>query len=211
MKIHDVSLLIEPGMVVWPGDPEVELYRVSKIEEGANANVSHMRLGVHTGTHVDAPYHFLADGRKVETLALEALIGPVQVVDVGEMVDELNEAVLRSAGLAEGVERVLFKTRNSAHWQRGERSFQTNFVAIPADGAAYLAGRGIQLVGVDYLSVAPYKNSRPTHEILLRAGMVLLEGVNLSGIAAGWYELCCLPMRLAGSDGAPARTVLIER
>jgi arylformamidase len=211
MKIHDISLTIAPGMVVWPGDPAVERYRVAKIEEGANANVSHMHLGVHTGTHVDAPYHFLKDGCSVETLALDALIGPVQVVDVGVEVDSLNAAVLQAAGIAEGIERVLFKTRNSMYWQRQEPVFQTDFVAIPADGAAYLVERGIRLVGVDYLSVAPFKNSRPTHEILLQAGMILLEGVDLSNVAAGFYELCCLPMKLLGSDGAPARTVLIER
>jgi len=211
MKIHDISLTVAPGMVVWPGDPAVELYRVAKIEEGANANVSHMHLGVHTGTHVDAPYHFLNDGSKVETLALDALIGSAQVVAVDETVNLLDAAVLQAAGIAEGIERVLFKTRNSRYWQRGEAVFQTDFVAIPADGAAYLVERGIRLVGVDYLSVAPFKNSRPTHEILLKAGMVLLEGVDLSEVSAGFYDLYCLPMKLLGSDGAPARTVLIEK
>lgn len=211
MRIHDISLTVTPNLPTWPGDPKVELERVEKIEDGANANVSRLSAGVHTGTHVDAPFHFLADGTAVDTLPLEILFGAVQVVELGDQVDLITAEVIQSAGLIHGVERILFKTRNSAFWARGETEFQTGFVAISAEGAEYLVQQGIQLVGIDYLSIAPFKNSRPTHQILLKAKIVVIEGLDLSKISPGVYQLACLPLKLGGSDGAPARTVLIEQ
>jgi arylformamidase len=211
MRIHDISLTVTPSLPTWPGDPKVELERVEKIEDGANANVSRLCAGVHTGTHVDAPFHFLSDGTAVDTLPLDVLFGAVQVVELGDLVDLITADVIQAAGLIHGVERVLFKTRNSKFWAHGETDFQTNFVAISADGAEYLVQQGIQLVGIDYLSIAPYKNSRPTHQILLKAKIVVIEGLNLSEIKPGVYQLACLPLKLGGSDGAPARTVLIEQ
>ena len=211
MRIHDISLTVTPKLPTWPGDPKVELERVEKIEDGANANVSRMSIGVHTGTHVDAPFHFLADGASIETLPLEVLFGAVQVIELASDVDLITAEVLQSASLIQGVTRVLFKTRNSQYWARGKTEFQTGFVGISADGAEFLVKQGIQLVGIDYLSIAPYKQSKPTHQILLRAKIVVLEGVDLSQIKAGVYQLVCLPLKLGGSDGAPARTVLIEQ
>lgn len=211
MKIYDVTLTMTPEMVVWPGDDQIVLERVSKIEEGANHNGSRMEMGVHSGTHVDSPFHFLADGYGVDQLPLEMLIGPCQVVELPDTVDMINVDVLVSAGLKPGVQRVLFKTRNSKIWTRDEKTFQEDFVAVAADGAEYLVWQGVKLIGIDYLSMAPYKNSRETHQILLSHEVVLLEGVDLSQVPAGEYELVCLPMKLGGSDGAPARTVLIDR
>ena len=211
MRIHDISLTVTPKLPTWPGDPKVDLERVEKIEDGANANVSRMSIGVHTGTHVDAPFHFLADGTSIETLPLEVLFGAVQVIELGSDVDLITAEVIQSASLIQGVTRVLFKTRNSQYWARGETEFQTGFVGISADGAEFLVKQGIQLVGIDYLSIAPYKQSKPTHQILLQAKIVVLEGVDLSQIKAGVYQLACLPLKLGGSDGAPARTVLIEQ
>ena len=211
MRIHDISLTVTSNLPTWPGDPKVELERVEKIEDGANANVSRLSAGVHTGTHVDAPFHFLADGTTVDTLPLDILFGAVQVVELGDQVDLITAEVIQSAGLIHGVERILFKTRNSAFWARGETEFQTGFVAISADGAEYLVQQGIRLVGIDYLSIAPFKNSRPTHQILLKAKIVVIEGLDLSQIKPGVYQLACLPLKLGGSDGAPARTVLIEQ
>jgi len=210
MKFYDITLTIKPSMPVWPGDPQVNLERVSKIEEGANANVSKLSLSVHTGTHMDAPYHFLPEGKSIDTLPLDILIGPAQVVQLPDEVETITAAVLEKAGIGEGVERLLIKTRNSAYWTNPDDSFKTGFVAVEADGAAYLVKRGIKLVGIDYLSIAPYKRSRPTHEILLKASMVILEGANLAAVPAGFYQLICLPMKLGGSDGSPARAVLIE-
>ncbi|MHB1119237.1 MAG: cyclase family protein [Bellilinea sp.] len=211
MRFHDISVTVTSMLPTWPGDPKVELDRVEKIEEGANANVSRVAMGVHTGTHVDAPYHFLEDGTTVDTLPLDILIGSVQVVDLGDQVDLITADVLQKASIIPGVSRILFKTRNSQIWERGETEFQTSFVGISADGAEYLVSKGIQLVGIDYLSIAPYKNSRPTHQILLNAKVIIIEGLDLSNVKAGVYQLVCLPLKLGGSDGAPARTVLIEQ
>lgn len=211
MRFHDISVTVTSKLPTWPGDPNVELERVEKIEAGANANVSRVAMGVHTGTHVDAPYHFLEDGTTVDTLPLDILIGSVQVVDLGDQVDLITADVLQKANIIPSVSRILFKTRNSQIWERGETEFQTGFVGISADGAEYLVLKGIQLVGIDYLSIAPYKNSRPTHQILLKAKMIIIEGLDLSKIQAGVYQLVCLPLKLGGSDGAPARTVLIEQ
>jgi arylformamidase len=186
MKIHDVSLTIHPGMVVWPSDPPVTLERKSKIEEGANANVSRLDLGVHTGTHVDAPYHFLPSGSRVDALDLDMLIGPVYLAELPESAGVVDAAAIRSAGIPDGVTRLLFKTRNSALWARDERQFQTGFAGITKDGAEALVSMGVQLVGIDYLSIAPYKQSRPTHEVLLGAKMVIIEGLDLSSVGAGW-------------------------
>lgn len=210
MRIHDVSLTVSQNLVTWPGDPSIELERVEKIEEGANANVSRVTMGVHTGTHVDAPFHFVAGGTTIETLPLDVLVGAVQVVDLGDQVDVITKEVLQKAHLIHDVTRILFKTRNSQIWARGEKAFQPEFVGIDASGAEYLVQLGIQLVGIDYLSVAPYKQSKPTHQILLNAKIVIIEGLDLSAIQAGVYELVCLPIKLSGSDGAPARTILIE-
>jgi arylformamidase len=210
MKIHDVTLTIHERMPVWPGDPSVDLHRISKIEEGANANVSFLALGVHTGTHVDAPYHFLMEGKYVDALLLDILIGPTTVVGIDSSINEINESVVKALNLKPGITRILFKTRNSAFWQENNAEFQPGFVGISEDGALELVKRGIKLVGIDYLSIAPYKRSRPTHEVLLKAELVVIEGLNLSQVIPGEYNLYCLPLKLAHTDGAPARVVLIE-
>jgi arylformamidase len=211
MTIHDISLTISPDLPVWPGDPPIRLERVQRMEEGANANVTHASLGVHVGTHVDAPYHFLGgDADTVDRLPLDALIGPALVVSLPE-VRRITADVLEQIDLPAGVSRLLFKTRNSTLWARGEASFQEDFVALSADAAKWLVARNVQLVGVDYLSVAPFHESVPTHRILLSAGVIIVEGLDLSGVEPGDYTLCCLPLKIKGSDGAPARAVLVER
>jgi len=210
MKIHDITLTLSPELPVWPGDPKVELKQVTFIPKGDSCNISHLAMSVHAGTHVDAPYHFLNDGKTVETLPLEALIGAVCVIQVADAVDKLTRAVLEHAEIPEDAERILFKTRNSAIWAR-EKTFQNEFVAITADGAEWLSARNLRLIGMDYLSVAPFGDATDTHQTLLRKGIVLLEGVNLSQIKPGCYELFCLPLKLSKSDGAPARVVLIEK
>jgi arylformamidase len=210
MKIIDISLSITPGMPVWPGDEKVTLERRAKIEEGANANVSFLAASAHTGTHVDAPYHFLADGKKVDELSLDSLIGPVQVVQIPRNELVINAAVIEKLKLEPVVERILFKTTNSELWARPEDPFNQHFIGVDESGARALVERKVKLVGIDYLSVSPYKKSRPTHEVLLGAGVVILEGVNLTDVSVGKYMLYCLPLKLKGADGAPARAVLIE-
>jgi arylformamidase len=186
------------------------LERVNKIEEGANSNVSRLVMSVHAGTHVDAPVHFLPGEKGVDGLSLDTLIGPAQLIELPDEVDTITEFSLKTIELLPETRRVLFKTRNSKLWAKKNHLFNKDFVAISADGAEFLVKNGIHLVGVDYLSVSPYKNSRPTHNIFLKAGVVLLEGLNLSEVPSGSYELICLPLKLGGSDGAPARAVLIS-
>jgi arylformamidase len=208
MKFWDISLPISQGIPVWPGDPEISIKRVSKIEDGANANVSRMDIGCHTGTHVDAPYHFLPDGKTIETLPLDALIGPVQVIRIPDDISVITEDVVLACGIRKGTNRVLFKTYNSAFWKKYGSQFRTEFAGIDDTGAQALVDMGVKLVGLDYLSVSPYKKSRPTHEAFLKASVVLLEGVDLSAVEPGDYNLVCLPLKIQGADGAPARAVL---
>jgi len=165
-------------------------------------------MGVHTGTHVDAPFHFLPDGYTVDKLDLSLLAGRAYVLHLQD-VDLITASVLDNAQIPPRTRRVLFKTRNSDYWASGSPDFQTEFVGISEDGAEYLVRRGVKLVGVDYLSVAPYGQSRPTHEILLSAGVVIVEGLDLSEVSQGRYTIYCLPLKLAKSDGAPARAILI--
>jgi arylformamidase len=209
MRIVDISLPISPELPVWPGDPPVEIEKLSSIIDGADANVSKISCGVHMGTHVDAPYHFIDSGQGIETLALEVLIGPAFVLDlIGT--DTINRQALEGQDIPAGVERLLFKTRNSMYWATGVKSFQEDFVAVDESGADWLVEQGVKLVGVDYLSVAPFDAGVPTHQTLLRHGVVIVEGLDLSSAAAGWYDLACLPLKIIASDGAPARAVLMS-
>lgn len=208
--IYDLTLTVRNEMAVWPGDPQVHLERIHKIEEGSNSNVTQMNLSVHTGTHMDAPVHFIPGAKSIETLPLEVLIGPAQVVQLADTVSLITAKEIESAGIQPGVTRVLFKTRNSQIWQAENPPFETGFVAVSADGAEALVKMGIRLVGIDYLSIAPFKQSKQPHQILLRAGMVIAEGLNLSQVQPGRYTLICLPLKLGGSDGSPARVVLVD-
>jgi len=211
MKIFDISLPLSPDLPVWPGDDPFQLEQAESMDEGADANVSRLSGGVHIGTHVDAPHHFLNDGRTIESLPLDVLTGPCYVTQLPDGVEAITAEALDGMSLPENPTRILFGTSNSRLWARGETEFQEDFVAVSEDGAEWLVGRGIQLVGVDYLSVAPYHDSVPTHRVLLEAGVVVVEGLDLSAVVRGFYELYCLPLKLLGSEGAPARAILIQR
>jgi arylformamidase len=210
MRIYDISLPISAALPTWPGDPPLELELIESMERGAHANVSRIASSVHLGTHVDAPHHFLNDGRTVDLLPLDILTGLCYVAQLPDAMDAITEEVLEGIPIAEGTERLLFGTRNSHLWARGETAFQEDFVAITEDGADWLVEHGIKLVGVDYLSVAPYGDSVPTHTVLLKAGVIIVEGLNLSQVLRGFYHLYCLPLKLAGAEGAPARAILIS-
>jgi arylformamidase len=196
--IHDVSVPLRTGMVVYPGDPAMSITRAMSLAAGDIANVSQMELGVHTGTHVDAPLHFFDGARAVDALDLDALVGPAQVVEVTGPGD------IEADSVPEGAERVLFKTRNSAAW--AEEAFYEDYSSISPECAARLVEAGVRLVGVDYLSVG----SVETHQTLLQAGVIAVEGLDLREIEPGGYTLICLPLKLVGSDGAPARAILID-
>ena len=210
MRIYDVTVSVSPAMPVWPNNPGVELERMNEIEAGANSNVSRLAMGVHSGTHVDAPVHFIQGTPGVDTLKLEILIGRASVIHLPRVV-RVTAPDLAAAKISPRTKRLLIKTRNSDFWANGDREFHTDYVGVGPDAAEWLVRRGIQLVGVDYLSVAPWKESRPTHEILLKAGVVVVEGLNLSTVKPGLYQFICLPLKLIGCDGAPARAVLIKQ
>lgn len=210
MRIYDVSLPISGKLTTWPGDPKIIIDRFSKIEAGADANVTQISMCVHVGTHVDAPFHFLGgDTLTVERLPLNLLTGRAYVLQLPDEVDSIDSDILKKAQIPPRVRRLLFKTRNSTMWLRAEAEFQRDFVAISADGAQFLVERGTKLVGVDYLSVAPFSAPVPTHRILLQAGIAVVEGLDLSKVSPGRYSMYCLPLKIAGADGAPARVILI--
>lgn len=210
MRIYDVTIPINHSIPVWPGDPQPSIQRISKMEDGDESNISKISMSVHIGTHVDAPFHFLGGKTAtVEKLPLNQLIGRAYVLHLPDEVDQITAPVLEAAEIPPRTRRLLFKTRNSQIWKNHHGNFVEDFVAITQDGAEYLVDKGIKLVGVDYLSVAPFTASTETHQILLRAGMVIIEGLDLSEVSQGRYSLYCLPLRIEGADGAPARAILI--
>jgi arylformamidase len=210
MAWQDISLPISDTLVRWPGDPDIEIKRVASLEDGDPVNVSMLSMGVHAGTHVDAPLHFLDNASPVDFMDLEALIGPARVVHLTQE-GHIGAEQLNSVGLPPATERLLFRTRNSDRWTHPSAPFDERFVAIAEDGARWLVDHGVRLVGVDYLSVAPWEASEATHRILLSAGVVIVEGLDMTGVSAGAYDLICLPLKLMGAEGSPARAVLRER
>lgn len=205
MTLHDVSVPIEPGMVIYHDNPGFSIQLDSAIASGATANVSKITMGAHTGTHVDGPRHFYDGGPGTEALDLGAMIGPCAVVEIPDRgLDPIDRACLEAAGIADGAERVLLKTTNSSLWERNE--FTHDFIRLDGSGAEYVLERGIRLIGIDYLSIG----DPDAHRALLGAPVVALEGLDLRGIDPGPYDLICLPLRLQGSDGAPSRVVLAE-
>lgn len=205
----DISLTISPDLPHWPGSPLTELTRRRDMAQGDSVNDSVLTCGVHTGTHVDAPLHFLADGADVTDLSLEALIGPAIVAVLPE-VEAITARDLEALNLPPDTRRLLLRTRNSESWQRGDRAFCPDFVALTTDAAHWVVARGIRLIGIDYLSIQRFRDNSETHIALLQAGVVIVEGLNLAGIEPGDYELICLPLKLAGAEGAPARAVLMS-
>ncbi len=209
MKIHDITLPITPGLVVWPGDPPLHFSQPYHLERGDICTVTRLSLSVHTGTHLDAPAHFVRGGAGVETLPLTTLIGPALLVEALS-VPAITADVLELLSIPPGTARLLLKTDNAARWAAGEAQFYEEYVAVTTDGARWLVAHGIQLIGVDYLSVAPFTELVEPHEVLLEAGVIPVEGLNLHGVPPGVYQLICLPVLIPGSDGAPCRAVLLS-
>lgn len=207
MNIYDISLPISVNIAVWPGDPPVDIEKIASKGQKSSSNVSRICMSVHTGTHVDAPYHFLNEGETVENLSLRLLTGRVHVIDFSD-VDEIDITTLKNANIPLRTCRILFKTKNSNYWENSTSEFHKDFVAITPDGADYLVEKGVKLVGIDYFSIAPFFNPEETHRILLEAGIIIIEGINLSHVKPGIYSLFCLPLKIIGADGAPARTIL---
>ncbi len=203
MAIHDISVPIRADMPIYEGNPGVELERASAIADGDPANVSQLIFGVHTGTHVDAPLHFIDGAPGAEGIPLDALVGPAVVVDATGM-DRLGEAELQGLEIPEGAERMLLKTRNSELWNRND--FTRDFLRLDGSGARFVVARGIRTIGIDYLSIG----DREAHRELLGAGVVPVEGLDLRKVEPGEYTFVCLPLDVVGSDGGPARAILID-
>jgi arylformamidase len=204
MKIYDVTIPISPTMPVYPGDPSVSVEKVLQMSKGDVANVTHLSFGTHTGTHIDAPHHFVDGAMTVDEIPLNLLIGRARVVEITAPV--ITAEVLEEIDFTADV-RVLFKTRNSYLWSTS--TFVKEFVYLTKDAAQYLVDNGIKVVGIDYLSVEQFNFSSPdAHRTLLGNGAVIIEGLNLSEIEPGDYELICLPLKIEKGDGAPARAVL---
>jgi arylformamidase len=202
----DISVPIHPALPHWPGDPEVRITWRLRMEKGDAVNLSELRLGSHTGTHMDAPLHFLSKAKTLDKMPLDATVGPARVIVIRDPVS-IKPAEFKTLAIRRG-ERILFKTRNSIFsWKK--RGFDKNFVYLSSEGAEYLAGRGVRTVGIDYLSIGAYQGeSQKTHQILLGAGIWIIEGLNLAKAKPGRYDLVCLPLKVASSEGAPARAIL---
>lgn len=209
MNIYDITVPVSTELPVYPGDGPIELDQIMSLSKGDIANVTRLACSTHVGTHVDPPSHFIPGAMPLDQLPLETLIGQARVVDVGDAA-AIDAEVLRRCDL-DGATRVLFKTRNSDFWPPplGDNVFHEDFVYIEPDAAQLLVERGVQLVGIDYLSVEKFNFDEPkTHLILLGAGVVVVEGLALRDVAPGDYELLCLPLKIKDGDGAPARVVL---
>jgi arylformamidase len=206
-RIYDVSVPIRTGGLVYPGNPEISVELQQAVAKGASANVSFVRFGSHTGTHADAARHFFDDGQSVDQIPLERLIGPATLIAFPEDVRSVTADHLKSKNL-KGSKRVLIRTRNSA--LLSQREFVPDYTFLAPDGAQYLVDLGVELVGVDYLSIEQFHSGHHrTHRTLLERAVVIVEGLDLSVPPAGQYQFICLPLRLQGCDGAPARAVLI--
>jgi arylformamidase len=207
-RFIDISVSLREDLPVWPSDPPVTMPPQSRIADGAGANITRLGIGTHTGTHVDAEWHFIDDGQRLEALTPDRLIGPCYVADLTHCTSHITADDLASAGIPAGTSRVILKTTNSDLWTTSPTQFQKTYIGIAPDGAEWLVEQGFDFVGIDYHSVEPFKGGGVTHRIILGAGLIILETVDLRSVESGSYTLYCLPLRVDGYDGAPCRAVL---
>ncbi len=206
MDFIDISMSIEPGMVVWPGDRPVSIEKTQELAAGGPYNLSCITMSLHAGTHMDAPIHFLEKGSSIADMPLDATVGPARIIEIGDP-ESIKRSELERLDITGG-ERLLFKTANSGRlWP--VTAFSEDFVYMSSDAASYLADLEPRCIGVDYLSIGGFKlDAEATHKSLLAAGVWIIEGLDLSQVAAGRYELICLPLKVERGDGAPARAIL---
>lgn len=205
--IIDISLPLHPDLPVWPGGHGIRISRLMNISQGDTANVSRLDIDIHSGTHIDAPLHFIEGGKTTAEIPLEWLIGPCLVADMRGK-KAITAADLEGLSLPDQVERILFRTDNSLKWADLSHPFDPDYCALTADAAQWVADRRIRLVGIDYHSIQRFHDPVDTHIILLSREVVILEGLDLRQAAPGWYKLTCLPVKIWGMEGASARAVL---
>jgi arylformamidase len=207
MAIFDISIGIDENLPLWPGDPELRLHWAANIEQGDLVNLTELSMSIHTGTHIDAPLHFLPNGKPIDSLSLNVFMGEAQVVAMPQDVNLITVNILQDVCEINAA-RILFKTKNSQLWETSK--FQQDYVALEASAAQWLVDQGVQLVGIDYLSIAPFKDPAPTHKILLSNNVVIVESLDLRSVEPGLYTLICLPLKLVGREAAPARAILLN-
>ena len=205
--IIDITVPLTTEIPVWPGSKGIRITPTMRLEKGDSSNISRLDCNLHTGTHVDAPRHFLQNGATVDQLPLDILVGPCVVAHLPDA-DAVTPSNLTDLNLPSGIERLLIRTGNSELWAAKTTEFRKDFVALTHEAAQWIVDNGINLIGVDYLSVQRYGDDNLTHHILLDADTVVLEGLNLSNVKSGFYELSCLPLKLVGTEAAPARAIL---
>jgi arylformamidase len=203
----DLSLTLKSNMVHWPTDPPFSIARVREMDKGDTVNLSKIIMGAHSGTHVDAPVHFIKGAKGVDQILIDSLIGPARIIEIAD-VDTIKEKALAGHGIKKG-ERILLRTRNSINKILYKDTFTKDFVYMEKGAAEFLVARGIKTLGIDYLSVGGYKKDGPdVHRMLLGAGILIIEGLDLTEALPGRYHMICLPMKILDSDGAPARVIV---
>lgn len=210
MKIIDISIPVNKRMILWPGSPGLRLKRVVDMKKGRTYNETFLEMSAHTGTHIDAPLHFISKGKSIDKLSPEIFIGRVFVADLSGL-EKITSKDLEKIKLPRGVKRLLLKTSNSSLYGKKNYKFKKDYVGLTAKAAEWLAKRSFKLVGIDYLSVAKFDETAEVHKILLSGGMVILESINLSNIDQGEYQLVCLPIKISGIEAGLTRAVLLTR
>jgi len=206
-EIHDISVLLSADLPVYPGDSPIKMNQLVSMDKGDSANILELKLGSHTGTHVDVPRHFISNGKSIDEILLEKFCGRAKVYDlpVKEKIDRIN---ILNLDIQTG-DIILFKTRNSDLW--GIPEFQKNYIYLTVEGAEVLVKHKIKAVGIDYLSIEKFKSkNHPTHITLLKNDVIILEGINLKDVVPGEYFLFFFPLKLKGADGSPVRAVLLK-
>ncbi|MEX0626064.1 MAG: cyclase family protein [Chloroflexota bacterium] len=208
-RLIDISVPLETALPTWPGSRGHRTFRTMAIESGDAANVTQLEMDVHTGTHVENSLHFLADGSPLAAVALERLVGPALVAEIAG--PAVTPATLEEAAIPPHTSRLLLKTTNSALWHALDPAFDPSYVALTEEAAHWLVDHDVEVVGIDYLSVQRFEDSPETHRILMRAGITIIEGLDLTNASAGIYDMVCLPLHLSQAEAAPARVILIDR
>jgi len=208
MEIIDITIPLTSRTPVWEGDQGITIKQDVFKGEVSDFNISRIEMGVHAGTHIDSPFHLFNHGRTVDEIPLEVLIGKATVLVISSDRKVINSEALIASGFNPGVERLILKTRNTEYWIHDPNGFHGEYIGIDTEGAEFLVSQGVKLVGVDYFSASPMNDLVRPHEILLEAGVVILENAYLVDVLAGEYQLVCLPLKLQGTDGAPVRAIL---